>query len=188
MNAGMKLNEGKFYVQGEDGKERELGVAKDITPVEPDLSKCTYADIDHLGINKEYGITLNLANTHKVWKKKRKGKRWVWYCVEKPYRLDFGALVSKFYSKYHKKLIDMAYGPKKPRGKSAKSIRNYIRFCNEWTKKHFTDYVPYTKDCEEVEMKYPGDDEIYKYKVLERKDDAKLEAIITKRIDEIKGK
>ena len=189
MDTGMRFNDGKIYMKGEDGKESELGVAKDIT----------YAALEY-GDKITYGFknvlegettTISLPLTHKEWYKKRKGKRWVNYFVVKPgLNASLGEFLGYYCGHpvyYEPKNLKFGFSKKKPRGKRAKEFMRYIGFCRYWMKANYIDYTAYTKDCEEVEMKYPGDDTVYKYKVLKPEDNAKFEAIVTKRVDELKG-
>ena len=168
MHTGIKLNDGKIYTQGEDGNERELGVISGgSVEIEPMEDECTYADINHLGINKGYGITL--TPTHKKWYKKKKGGRWIHRYVIKP---GFGSLDSLFSQKAIKEFrqyVRQLCGPKKPRGKRIKWVRRYIRYQSFLINNHYTDYTKYcTLDNHDIKVHFPGDDTEYTYKVISK--------------------
>lgn len=150
-----EINDGKIYAKNIDGECIKVGVVGGgSTEIEP---------MEDLGINKEYGVTLNIANTCKVWKKKRKGKRWVWYYEIKP-RLPY-----KF------KKLKFGYSKKKPRGKKAKEWRKIVKFNLNFMKNFRVDYTQY--------------DNLYPSCVTPIKpdDETKFKAVVTKRVDELKG-
>ena len=166
MNTGMKLNDGKIYAKGHDGKTSEVVIIDE--PVELDVeSECTYADINHLGINKGYGITL--TPTHKEWYKKKKGGRWIHRYVIKPGFGSLDLLFSQKASKEFRQYVRQLCGPKKPRGKRIKWVRRYLKYQSCLIKNLYTDYTKYcTLDNHDIKIHFPGDDTEYTYKVISK--------------------
>lgn len=174
MDTGMRFNDGKIYAKGVDGKERELGVVKSITDVALEYGdKITYG---FKNVLEGETTTISLPLTHKEWYKKRKGKRWVWYCVTKP---GLNSALGEFLGYYcgtpvyyEPKNLKFGYSKKKPRGKRAKEFRRMRNFMYGYMQDHYVDYT----EC------YP-----YELTPIKPGDDVKFEAVVTKRIDEIKG-
>lgn len=143
-----EINDGKIYAKNIDGECIKVGVVGGgSVEIEPMKEEFTYGNSK---IITDETMTLSLPLTHKEWFKKRKGKRWVNYYVVKPglgknhyfqQILDWTIPMSKSW----KRLSMIMNGPKKPRGKQAKSIRKYVRYHQEYMKNKFRDYTVFHK-------------------------------------------
>ena len=155
MHPGIKLNDGKIYAKGVDGKHSEVVIVDEFigtASIEPMEGEFTYGNSKVL---EDATTTISLPLTHKEWYKKRKGKRWVNYFVTKPGmnpRL-WGELLG-YYDNYpvycpHEPVVNLKFGltKKKPRGKLAKEHRRMYKY----TIRHLNDhYVDYTAYCTEL--------------------------------------
>lgn len=175
-----EINDGRIHAKRIEGKHSEFIIVDEVintAEVEP-------VEFEDLGLNKEYGFTI--APKYKTWKKKRKGKRYVYYATDKEFSFKsvFDSIETSVVGKKFKRYMGKITGSKKPRGKRCKEFRRIIKFHADFMKNNYTDY---TKCSTVVDMTFPGDDTVYKYHILKPEDNAKFEAVVTKRIDELKG-
>lgn len=165
MHPGMKLNDGKIYAKGHDGKTSEVVIVDE--PIELDVeSECTYGNAKVL---EGATTTISLPIVHKEWYKKKKGGRWIHRYVIKPGFGSLDSLFSQKASKEFRQYVRQLCGPKKPRGKRIKWVRRYVRYQSFLIKNHYTDYTKYcTLDNHDIKVHFPGDDTEYTYKVISK--------------------
>ena len=176
MHTGIKLNDGKIYTKGHDGKTSEVVIIDE--PVELDVeSECTYGNAKVL---EGATTTISLPIVHKEWYKKKKGGRWIRKYVIKPgwgsHKLgEFLGYYDKYPIYYEPTNLKFGYSKKKPRGKKAKEWRKIVEFNLNFMKNFSVDYTQYDNlyPCCVTPIK-PGDE-------------TKFKAIVTKRIDDLKG-